>query len=192
MIPLGKTLMGATAATALAVAAPAQARDHDDGIDGGDILAGALILGGVAAVIAAVSDDDDNDRYERDVRYDPRYGRDGRYEPRYDGPYARNQRGHYRPQRLNPRVAVNQCATAAQRRASQYGRARITEITDVDRKRNGYDVEGRLVVNEARWHDRWNRGRRWNANYGNNLDRGRFTCRIRYGQVERVRIRGID
>ncbi|MBC2776917.1 hypothetical protein [Parasphingopyxis marina] len=178
---LGKTLMGATAATALAVAAPAQARDNG-GIDGEDVLVGALILGGVAAVIAAVSDNDDDDRYERQARYDPRYDR------RNTRPNNGYNNGYYRQQNLTPRAAVNQCATAAQRRASQYGRARITEITDIDRDRNGYDVEGRLVVNEGRWN---NGGRRWNAGY-NNVDNGRFSCRIRYGQVERVRIRGID
>lgn len=174
---LGKTLMGATAATALAVAAPAQARDNN-GIDGGDILAGVLLLGGVAAVIAAVSDDDD-DRYDnaRDVRYDPRYN-GGNQNPNVYG--QRNNRGYGQIQ-MNPRAAVNTCATAAQQRASRYGRARVTEITNVDRNRNGYEVEGRVVVNEGRS----------NASY-NQYDQGRFTCRIRNGRVDQVRVRGID
>ena len=178
---LGKSLMGATAATALAVAAPAQARDNN-GIDGGDILAGVLLIGGVAAVIAAASDDDDD-------RYDARYDR--RYDPRHDrrnNDWGRNRRGQYGYQhrQISPRAAVNRCARAAQQRASRYGRARVTQITDVDRNRNGYEVEGRLVVNEGRWG-----GRRWNASY-NEYDRGRFSCRIRDGRVDRVRVRGID
>jgi hypothetical protein len=189
MNTLGKALMGATAATALAVAAPAQARDNG-GIDGEDVLAGVLILGGVAAIIAAVSDDDDDDRYERQARYEPRYNNRARYDPRYDNRNVRNHRGYQQPRQLTARAAVNQCATAAQRRAAQYGRARITQITDVDRERNGFDVEGRLEVNEGRWNNGSNRGRRWNASY-NDVDRGRFSCRIRYGQVESVRIRGI-
>lgn len=173
----GKTLMGATAATALAVAAPAQARDHD-GIDGGDIVTGALVLGGLAAVIAATSDDDD--------RYDDRYDR--RYGDRYDDRYDRRDRRHSRyNRRMSPRAAVNQCANAALQRASRYGRAQITEITDVDRDRRGYEVEGRLVVQE----NSWNRGRRWNTGY-NDYDRGRFSCRIRNGRIDRVRVRGID
>ena len=179
---LGKSLMGATAATALAVAAPAQARDNN-GIDGGDILAGVLLIGGVAAVIAAASDDDD-DRY--DARYDRRY--DPRHDRRNNDWDRRDRRGHqgYRHNRMNPRAAVNRCATAAQQRASRYGRARVTQITDVDRNRNGYEVEGRLVVNEGRWG-----GRRWNAGY-NDYDRGRFSCRIRHGRIDRLRVRGID
>lgn len=49
-------------------------RHHRDGIDAGDVLAGVLILGGIAAVASAV----DNDRKEPRVEYrDP--------EPRYQG-----------------------------------------------------------------------------------------------------------
>lgn len=169
---LGKTLMGATAATALAVAAPAQARDNN-GIDGGDILAGVLLIGGVAAVIAASSDNDD--------RYDNRYDRRNADWDRRD---QRSQRGYQ--QRMTPRAAVNTCSAAAQQSASRYGRARVTQITDVDRNRNGYEVEGRVAVAE-----RYRGGRRYNASH-NNYDQGRFTCRIRNGRVDRVRVRGID
>lgn len=174
MTMIGKTLMGATAATALAVAAPAHASDND-GIDGGDILAGVLVLGGLAAVIAAASDDDD--RYERDTRYDRRY----------DGPYARDYRGQYGGHaRMRPRRAVNRCARAAVDRASRYGRAHVTEITEVDRRRDGYRVRGRLVVADG-----YRGGRRWNAGYGE-VDRGRFSCRIRYGRIDRLRVRGLN
>ncbi|MGP1284197.1 MAG: hypothetical protein ACTS1X_14575 [Parasphingopyxis sp.] len=165
---LGKTLMGATAATALAVAAPAQARDND-GIDAGDVIAGALILGGIAAVAAAVTDDDDDDRYER------RHGRYDDYDRRYNRPYRQ----------LRPRQAVRQCRRAARHEASRYGRARVTEITEVDRRRDGYRVEGRLLVEEGRY---GRRGYYRTADY----DRGRFTCRIRYGQIDRLRVRGLD
>lgn len=167
---LGKSLMGATAATALAVAAPAQARDNG-GIDGGDILVGALLIGGVAAVIAASSDNDDN-------RYDSRY--DGRNTD-WD---RRNQRGYQ--QQMSQRAAVSTCSAAAQQSASRYGQARVTQITDVDRNSNGYEVEGRVAVAE-----RYRGGRRYNASH-NNYDQGRFTCRIRNGRVDQVRVRGID
>ncbi|QLC26253.1 hypothetical protein HFP57_15270 [Parasphingopyxis algicola] len=165
---LGKTLMGATAATALAVAAPAQARDND-GIDAGDVLAGVLVLGGIAAVAAAI-DDDDDDRYER------RHGRYDNYDRRYNRHYG---------QRLRPRQAVRQCRRAARHEASRYGRARVTEITEVDRRRDGYRVRGRLLVEEGRY---GRRGYYRHADY----DRGRFTCRIRYGQIDRLRVRGLD
>ena len=179
---IGKTLMGATAATALAVAAPAQARDND-GIDAGDVLAGVLVLGGIAAVAAAI-DNDDDDRYER---------RHTRYEDyNYHGDYRRGdyRRGDYRRgdyrygQRLRPRQAIRQCRRAARHEASRYGRARVTEITEVDRRDDGYRVRGRLLVEEGRY------GRRGYRT--TDYDRGRFSCRVRYGQIERLRVRGLN
>lgn len=170
---LGKTLMGATAATALVVAAPAQARDRDR-VDAGDVIAGVLILGGIAAVAAAASDNGDN-RYER---------RHGRYE--------NNNRGHrarYR-QNMRPRQAVRQCRRAARQEASRYGRAQVTEITEVDRRNDGYRIRGRLLVEEGR------NGRRGNGRRGHyrtaDYDQGRFSCRIRYGQIDRLRVRGLN
>ncbi len=180
MITLGKTVMGATAATALAVAAPAQARDHDGGIDGEDILTGALVIGGIAAIAAAASSDDDRyDRYDRD------------WDRRADRRHYGDRR--FTRARMGPRAAVNRCTAAVERRASRrHGRADVTRITEVDRDRNGWEIEGRLVVDETRYGRRgWNNGRRWDAGY-RDLDRGRFSCRIRYGQIDRLRIRGID
>ncbi len=171
MKTLSKTLLGATAAAALAVASasPAQARGNDR-IDAGDVITGALVLGGIAAVVAAATSDDD--RYDR------------RYEDRHDD--RRGYRGAY----LTPRQAVSQCSTAAQRDASRYGRARVTEITDVDEKRNGYDVSGRIVVDEGRYR-RGHRDRYDRRGY-NDYDRGRFECRIRNGRINRLRVRGLD
>ncbi|QLC23278.1 hypothetical protein HFP51_14415 [Parasphingopyxis sp. CP4] len=172
MNTIGKTLMGATAATALAVAAPAQARDND-GIDAGDVIAGVLVLGGIAAVAAAIDGNDDN-RYER------HHTRHGDYN--YRGDY---RRGDYRQgQRLRPRQAVNRCRRAARQEASRYGRAQVTEITEVDRRSDGYRVRGRLLVEEGRYGRRGYR----TADY----DRGRFSCRVRYGQIDRLRVRGLN
>jgi len=169
---LGKTLMGATAATALAVAAPAQARDNN-GVDAGDVIAGVLILGGIAAVAAAVSDDDNGDRYQRAHNRNDDYNRN-----------TRNNRNARRLQ-MRPRQAVNQCSNAARQQASRYGRAQVTEITEVDRRNDGYRIQGRLLVQEGR------QGRR--SHYRNaGYDQGRFTCRVRYGQIDRLRVRGID
>ncbi|WP_298021571.1 hypothetical protein [uncultured Parasphingopyxis sp.] len=179
MKTLTKTFLGATAAVALtgvtATSAQAQYR-QDNGIDAGDVLTGVAILGGVAAIIAAASDDDD--------RYDDRHDR--RYGDRYD------RRNGYAYGRMNPRQAVQQCVAAARQEGLRYGRdARVTQVTDVDRNRNGYEVEGRIVVDESRYgrngHNRWNR----NARYDRDWDRGRFDCDIRHGRVTNVRIRGI-
>lgn len=171
MKTFSKTLLGATAATtlALASASPAHARDND-GIDAGDVAAGVLILGGIAAIAAATSNNDN--RYER-------------RNARYDRDYRPRRNGHQYGVRQRPRQAIRQCRRAARNYASQYGRAQITEITDVDRKRNGYEVEGRLVVEQSHY---GRRGRYRNANY----DRGRFTCRIRHGQIARLRVRGLN
>ena len=107
MKTITKALVGTVAAGAMAMgsATPAAAQYRDryrdrDGIDVGDVIAGALIIGGIAAVASAAS---------RGGRYDRRYDRyDDRY---YDGYY--NRAG-------NPRQAVEQCVYAAERNASRY------------------------------------------------------------------------
>ena len=84
MKSITKALVGTVAAGAMAMtaAAPAQAqyRDRDrrgDGIDVGDVIAGALIIGGIAAVASAAGRNrgyDDGYVYEG-RGYDDRYGR---------------------------------------------------------------------------------------------------------------------
>ena len=91
----------AAGAMALSSATPAFAehRDHD-GISAGDVIAGALIIGGIAAVASAASN---NNRYDRDYRYD-RAG--------YDRGYGYDHGNGYRDTydaRGNPRRAVEQC-----------------------------------------------------------------------------------
>lgn len=146
----------AAGAMAMASASPAAARDRDDGISTGEVIAGALILGGIAAVIA--SSDNDNDRY-------------GRYD------YGDNRRG-YGNGYGSSRSAVEQCVYSAERTASRYsygGGANVTDIRSVSRKRDGYTVRGRIVVNE------WNR----------RSDSGNFTCKVRYGRVADLDFSGI-
>jgi hypothetical protein len=161
----------AAGAMALASATPAMAqdryRDRGDGIDAGDIIAGALIIGGIAAVAGAIG----NDRGYRGTYGEPYYG--DRYDDRYGYGYGRYG---------NPRQAVEQCVNAAQRdlRRSGYRGARVTDIRDIDRKRDGYRVRGTLIVNErgSGW------GRDYNYRYGGrDYDRGNFSCDVRYGRV---------
>jgi len=179
----------AAGAMALTSASPALARDrHDrnDGIDVGDVIAGALIIGGIAAVASAASRD-------RGYRYD-----DDRYRGRnggYDGGYY--DRGG------NPRSAVEQCVYAAERAASRSsygGRAKVTDIRSIDHKRHGFRVKGRIAVN-ASGRD-WRRGDRnygngwdndyrgWNDRY-RGYDAGSFTCDVRYGRVVDIDFKGI-
>ena len=176
---LSKALVGTVAAGAMAMtsAAPAQAqgRDRDrrdnDGISAGEVIAGALIIGGIAAIASASSSS------RRGDRYDDRAG--------------------------NPRQAVEQCVNAAERNASRYsyrGNAQVTDIRNVDRKRDGYTIKGRIAVNtQGR---EWRRGdNRYGSGWGNDYrgyndnyrgyDSGRFTCDVRYGRVTDVDYSGI-
>lgn len=203
---LTKSLLsaGAAAAALVSVAAPAQARGRDnDGISAGEVIAGAVILGGIAAVIA--SSDSYRDRGYDDGRYsDPRYndGRynDGRYEDRDDRYENGNRRGHDRGNdgygynsQHGSRAAVNQCVTTVERWASRYSRADVTQINNIDRTRNGYRVTGKLVVQDG-YRGRNERGydRGYERGYERGYDKGRFTCYVERGRVIDVDYRGLD
>src|SRR5215213_8597619 len=136
---LTKALLGtgAAAAALVSTAAPALARDRHNGIDVGDIIASAVVIGGIAAVAGAIGNDRGyGDGYSGSYRYDDRYG----YNDRYDRSGYRNG---------NPRQAVEQCVATAEREASRYsyGRADVTDIRSVDRNSRGYTVRGRIAVN---------------------------------------------
>jgi hypothetical protein len=170
MKTISKALIGTVAAGAMALAAsPAAARDrHYDGIDAGDIIAGALVIGGIAAVASSIG----KDRGYNGTYGGPYYGDyNGRYDSRY-GNYGYNYNRYG-----NSRQAVEQCVSAAQRGA--YG-ARVTDIRSIDRKRDGYRIKGTVVVNErgGGW------GRDYNYRYsGRNYDQGKFSCDVQYGRV---------
>ena len=108
-------------------------------VDAGDVLAGVLIIGGIAAIAnAAAKNNRDRDyRYrDRDYRYrdrdyrdrDARY-RDRRYDNRYD-----DSRGIDR--------AVDMCVREVERDA------RVDRVDSVERDGNGWEVEGRLYNGE--------------------------------------------
>ncbi|MBI1402003.1 MAG: hypothetical protein GC147_02160 [Porphyrobacter sp.] len=155
---LARTALGTVAAGAMALASatPAMADDHryrdHDGISAGEVIAGAVVIGGIAALAGAF--DGDRDHYDR---YDRRYDRDPRYAYR-DRYYRGGTRG-----------AVERCVRAAENQARRFGGYRyadVTDVRDVDRKRYGFRIEGRIQVE----------GRRgWR---GRDFDRGRFTCRL--------------
>ncbi len=148
---IAKGTLGTVAAGAMALATttPAMADDHRDrdGIGAGEIIAGAVVIGGIAALAGAF--DGDRDRY-RDRRYDDR-NRD----------YRRSNFG-----RQGPRAAVDRCVRAAETQARRFGGWRyadVTEVRDIDRTRRGFRVQGRIQVEG-------------NRNFRDNFDRGRFTC----------------
>lgn len=172
MNSITNTLVGTITAGALALtsAVPAVARDRHDGHDGisaGEIIAGAVILGGIAAIASAASTDRGYNRTYNDAsRYDNRRNRGG-----YNDYYGRG----------NPRAAVEQCVRAAERNAmrSGYRYANVTEIGKVDDTRYGWRVRGRIEVQTTRGYgdryDRYSRGR--------HSDSGRFACDFSRGQV---------
>ena len=184
---LAKGTIATVAAGAMAMtsASPAMAQsrynDRDDRIDVGEIIAGALIIGGIAAVAGSAG----RDRYDYrggDYRYDDR-----RYNDRYNNDYRSAG---------SSRQAVEQCVRAAEQNANRYsygGRAKVTDIRKIDRKRDGYKVEGRIAVN-TRSND-WRRG--WSNDYRGYNDRysgydnGKFKCDVRYGRIVDLDYSGI-
>ena len=208
MTIMSKALLatGAAAAALVSTASPALARDrHGDGIDVGDVIAGAVILGGIAAVAGSIGNDRDrgysygypsDGRYSNNYRYNDRYDSNDRYgyNDRYDRSGYRNNG--------NPRQAVEQCIATAENQASRYsyGRADVTDIRSVDRNNRGYTVRGRIAVNDQ-GRD-WRRGdsnygNGWNNDYrgwNNNLrgyDAGSFKCRVEYGRVVDIDFDGV-
>lgn len=191
MKTLTKTLIGtaATLAVVAGAATPALAQDRgrDRGLSTGEVVAGALIIGGIAAVAASAANRDRDYRdggyyYDRDYRdRDYRSGNSGWYD--YN---PRNSR------RNNADRAVQQCVRAAERQAERWGggRADVTQIRDVDRERNGFEVRGNIAVRS--YNNRngsWNNYRRGYRNSG--FEEGRFTCDFRRGQVVDVRFSGL-
>lgn len=183
---IGSLLAGSMLLTAVPAAAQQRhQRDHrgGDGISAGEVIAGAVIIGGLAAILSGGSRGGD---YDRDGRgYDRDYGgydRDG-----YGGDWRRN----------GSRVAVDRCVRAAEQRANTYGsRADVTRITQVERIRGGYQVRGQIAVDDARGrYDRYDRRAGYDRNDRYDRagydDRGQFNCTVRYGEVQNVRIRGL-
>lgn len=192
MQTIAKTLAKGTVATlaagamAVSAASPAFAdtRGHDrDGISAGDVIAGALVIGGIAAIAAAASKNNNNYAYDRG------YGYDGRYGDRYD-------------YRGSPRDAVDQCVRAAQSQASRYGNARVTRITEVKDRNNGWQVKGQIVVNGDRGYDRYGYGDRYGSGYGDRWgsnarygygysDDGSFKCKTDRGRIADLDFSGL-
>jgi hypothetical protein len=153
MKTLSKAALIATTGAMLMAAVPANAQ-HDrrqhKGISAGDVLVGALILGGIAAVASSSPRNWEDDQNS--------YGHNGYNTNGYDS-----------------RRAVDQCVRAARKEASRYGGwARVTDVMRVDRIRGGYEVSGRVVVED---------------DYGR--DKGSFSCVTRYGGVSNVDLYGL-
>lgn len=195
MKSITRALAGTVAAAAMAASAvtPAIARDgydHGGGIGAGEIIAGAVVLGGIAAVASAASN---NNR-------DYGYGRAG-----YDGWRGGDRRDWGRGRgfgRDNPRQAIERCVRRAESEAGRYsyGRADVTDVRDVRETRYGFEVRGRIAVNSMGrgWRngdDRYGRGwggdyRGWNDSH-RGYDSGSFKCKFESGRVVDLDFSGI-
>lgn len=108
-------------------------RHHRDRIDAGDVIAGVLILGGIAA-IASAAGKAKNERRDRGEPYpqpDPRYSRDGARDDRPEWNDGRNYQGG-----LNG--AVDRCVDEVER-----GNARVETVDSAMRDGDGWRVEGK-------------------------------------------------
>jgi hypothetical protein len=160
--------LGAVAATALtaATATPAMADDYRDrgGIGAGEIIAGAVVIGGIAA-LAGAFDGDRNDR-----RY---ASRDRDYRGGYGGS-------------ANPRAAVERCVRAAEnqaRRLGGYRYADVVDVRDVDRTGHGFRVKGRIAVEGS---PRWGGRRSDRGNFTCHTD-GRGAPQVNFSGVRGLR-----
>ncbi|MFM9853517.1 MAG: hypothetical protein ACKVOJ_12045 [Sphingomonadaceae bacterium] len=176
---VSKTALVAAGVAVLVSATPALARDYDHrgGISAGDVIAGALVIGGIAAIASAASRGDRN--------HDNGYG----YQ---DRGYERNRYDDDR----GSRYAVEQCVYAAQRNASRYGRARVTDVTRIDRIGGGFEVRGRVIVEQRgyygdRYRGNWDRYGYQYDSYNEGYDRGRFSCVTQYDRVADLRLSGL-
>ena len=187
MKSLNKAIVGTLAAGAMAVtsAAPAAARDSydrdHDGISAGEVIAGAVVLGGLAAIL---SSSNNNRGYDyRDSRY---RSSDYRYDNRgYNGNYRYNG---YDYRGDGARQAVDMCVRTAERQAQRWTgtQADVFQIRDVDRERGGYQVEGRIAVRDGQ-----RRGFRSYRARGDGWDEGKFKCDVRYGRIVDLDFDGI-
>lgn len=167
---LGQAAIGTAVAGSMLAATPAAAQgryDRDlDGISAGEVVAGAVVIGGLAALLGSLDQDDRRDgRYGyRSERGDRRwYEGSGSYGPRYGG----------------ARSAIQQCVNTVEGRYR--GRnVDVVDIRNIDRSPYGYNVRGRVTVEK-----------RNSARRAYRADAGSFVCRVQYGKVAAVDYNGI-
>lgn len=169
----------ATSGSIALAAVPASAqdydRDEDDGIGAEEVIAGAVVIGGLAAILGAF--DDDDDRYRDDGYYrDEGYYREDRYSNRYDEGYYRSNRAGY------ARQLIEQCVYAAESEARRYGQADVTRVDEVQRRGRYTRVEGDIRIEQNYARDRYGR-----VTYDREVDNGNFECFVdRNGRVRSV------
>lgn len=113
---------------------------RDRGIDGGDVLAGLLIFGGIAAIASAASRA--NERRDDNYRYRPEPAPNDTY--RQDD-WRPNETRPYEGQGTSPRAATRGIDDAVERCVDEASRkGDVEEVYDATRAGNGYRVSGTL------------------------------------------------
>ncbi len=136
----GAAILASLAVLSLSVS-PAMARDwgggghhrHRDRVDAGDIFAGILILGGIAAIASAASKSGKNSR----PRTEPPYP-DADLEQDANGGYVRDDRPQWN-EGTSINSAINRCMDEIDR-----GRTRVESVDSVGRDGDGWRVQGRV------------------------------------------------
>ncbi len=102
---------------------------HHDHIDAGDVIAGVLIIGGIAAIASAAS------KGKRDRRDDDRRGDYPREDQRG---YYGNDGGQQWQQNGSVDSAVNRCSNEVSR-----GSGRSVDVQSINRDGDGWRIDGR-------------------------------------------------
>ncbi len=112
---------------------------HRDRIDTGDVVAGILILGGIAAVASAASNANKKKQRDSDYRYP-----DNNYPQQRSGGYAddenrrdRNDRQDWSENTSTIDGAINRCIDEVSR-----GTTKVDEVDAVNRDGDGWRVQG--------------------------------------------------
>jgi hypothetical protein len=156
-------LIASRAASALAVvaafamtASPALARGWGDrhyrhsrgGVDGGDLLAGLLVIGGIVAIASAASKSTRDQqqeayRYPGGPDYDSQGGEDGYGDDR-SGPVAGEPGNSDWRTSGSMDAAVDQCVGEVER-----GDRKVGSVDTVNRAEDGYRVDGQMADGRA-------------------------------------------
>lgn len=161
---IGAAVLGSSVLTA---AAPAQARHrhhHRDRVDGGDILAGIVLIGAIAAIAGSGKKERARDREwrEEDARNPPYPDQDYRAAP------DTNQGGRWVPGSNSAETrAVDACSWAAEGELGN--QARVGQIDAVTSDGDGWRVTGNVAAPETMPRD--------------------FACNYRSGRVTEVSLR---
>ncbi|MBW7946280.1 MAG: hypothetical protein H3C60_07535 [Sphingomonadaceae bacterium] len=119
-----------------------------DGFDLGDAIVGAVVAGGLIAVLSSASKKKKEEERPLDSGWEPEgdWNRDGTY-GRPGGDDWGWQDRDWKNRTNEERAAISTCAREAEDLGSRYGReARVNDIRGVDRQGGEYRVSGRVEL----------------------------------------------